>query len=219
MTHDYSEVFETNNEYWERVLEIFEANEKFPKKKVTGRHLHHKFPRSFSKKLNQDVDNDKDNLISLSPSDHFLVHYYYYKVAKKGFRSAMALAFRLMARDKIKFISAETAEAIAKDYEQAGKDMGDSQKSQLGKSPSKEHRMKISKALIGKNKGRVHTQETRNNMSKAKKGKESNKKDKGYSEFGILYLKHFGYSRNANVKQYTDEYNYYNRHGKVCSWQ
>jgi len=209
MKHDYNLVFDTDNPLWQRVIEIYKANEKYPKKVVSNRNLHHKFPRSFSKKLGEPVDNDKDNLISLSLSDHFLVHYYYYKLARTGYRQPMAMAFALMAKKQLKFISPETAESMAKDYEEACKD----------RSCSKEQRIKLSKALMGKNKGRVHTQEARNNMSKGKKGKESTKKDKSYSKFGILYLEHFGYGRDTNVKQYTDEYNYYKRHGNECRWQ
>ena len=119
MNHDFNLVFETDNEYWQRVLEIFAKNESYPKKIVKGRNLHHKFPRSFSKALGEEVDNDKDNLISLSLSDHFLVHYYYYLLARKGYRQSMATAFRLMARKGLKYITPETAEAMAKDYEEA----------------------------------------------------------------------------------------------------
>lgn len=119
MEHDYSVVFETDNEYWNRVLEIFDKNEKYPKKKVSNRNLHHKFPRSFSKMLGEPVDNDPDNLISLSLADHFLVHYYYYLLAKKGFRQRMATAFTFMAKKGLKFMTPETAEQMARDYEEA----------------------------------------------------------------------------------------------------
>ena len=121
MTHDFNIVFDTDNELWQRVLEIFNNNEKYPKKIVSGRNLHHKFPRSFSKKLGEAVDNDKDNLISLSLSDHFLVHYYYYKLARTGFKQPMAMAFSLMAKKQLKYVSPETAESMAKDYEEAMK--------------------------------------------------------------------------------------------------
>lgn len=70
--------------------------------------------------MGEPVDNDKDNLISLSLAEHFLVHYYYYLLARKGFRQSMATAFRLMARKGLKYLTPDTAEAIAKDYE-AGK--------------------------------------------------------------------------------------------------
>lgn len=86
MRHDFSVTFETDNPYWQRVLDIFAKSESYPKKAVSNRNLHHKFPLSFSKLLGEPVDNDKDNLISLSLADHFLVHYYYYLLAKKGYR-------------------------------------------------------------------------------------------------------------------------------------
>ena len=119
MQHDFSIVFDTENPLWIRVLEIFEKNEKYEKKVVSNRNLHHKFPRSFSKKMGEPVDNDKDNLISLTLADHFLVHYYYYILARKGYRQPMATAFTFMAKKGIKFMTPETAEAMAKDYEEA----------------------------------------------------------------------------------------------------
>ena len=119
MKHDFSEVFETDNELWQRVLEIFERNEKYDKKIVSNRNLHHKYPRSFSKRKGEPVDNDKDNLISLSLADHFLVHYYYYLLAKKGYRQSMATAFTFMAKKGLKYMTPETAESMAKDYSAA----------------------------------------------------------------------------------------------------
>ena len=117
MEHDYSIVFETDNEYWQRVLDIFAKNEHYPKRITKNRNLHHKFPKSFSKKLGQPIDNDTDNLISLSLPEHFLIHYYYYLLAKKGFRGLMATAFRFMARTTIKYLTPETVESMALDYE------------------------------------------------------------------------------------------------------
>lgn len=116
MQHDFSKVFDTESPYWQRVLDIFEQSKIYPKQVIKNRNLHHKFPRSFSKKLGEPVDNDYDNLISLSLSDHFLVHYYYYLLAKKGFRGAMATAFRYMARNTIKYLTPDTVEAMAIDY-------------------------------------------------------------------------------------------------------
>lgn len=121
MKHDYSLVFDIDNEYWQRVLDIFAKNEKYPKKRVSDRNLHHKFPRSFSKMLGEPVDNEPDNLISLSLADHFLVHYYYYLLARKGFRQRMATAFTFMAKKGLKFMTPETAEQMAEDYAEARK--------------------------------------------------------------------------------------------------
>lgn len=119
MQHDFSQILETNSPYWERVQEIYAKNEDLPKKIISGRNLHHKFPRSFSKILKEPADNEPDNLVSLSVSEHVLVHYYYYLLAKKGYRGPMASAFRYMVRNCMKFITPETMELIARDYEEA----------------------------------------------------------------------------------------------------
>lgn len=161
MNHDFSIVFDTENELWQRVLDIYAKNDNYEKKVVKNRNLHHKFPKSFSKALGEEVDNDEDNLISLSLADHFLVHYYYYKLAKKGFRQSMSLAFRLMSRNGIKHITPDTAEAIAKDYEEACKNSP-----MEGKHHTKKSRRKISEARKGKH----HSEEARRKMSEAKKG-------------------------------------------------
>lgn len=170
MTHDFSLVFETESPYWQKVLDIFAKNEKYEKKVVSNRNLHHKFPRSFSKKLGEEVDNDKDNLISLSLADHFLVHYYYYLLAKKGYRQAMATAFTFMAKKCLKYITPETAEAMAKDYEEA-KCIADQGRSEVlkGHTVSDETRRKMSEAKKGKKRCQF-SDETRQKISEALKG-------------------------------------------------
>ena len=154
MQHDFSLFFDTDNEYWQKVLDIFAKNEKYDKKIVSNRNLHHKFPRSFSRKLGEPVDNDKDNLVSLSLGDHFLVHYYYYLLAKKGYRQAMATAFTFMGRKSLKYLTPETAEMVAKDYEEA--------------------------RLIADQ--YVHTEETKKKISESRKGIEPWNKGKELSE-------------------------------------
>ena len=195
MQHDFSIVFDTDNECWQRVLDIFAANESYPKKKTEGRELHHKFPRSFSKKLGEEIDNSDENLISLSPSDHFLVHYYYYLLANKGFRQPMALAFRMMARKSIKYITPDTAEEMANDYEDAieiarqyisncnkGKKASYETRrkmSEAAKNMSEEHRRKLSEANKGEknpNFGKKFSEEHRRKLSEAVKKRVSIKK-------------------------------------------
>lgn len=197
MIHDFSICFEIENPLWQKVLEIFEKNEKYEKKIVKKRNLHHKFPRSFSKILGEPVDNDKDNLISLTPSDHFLVHYYYYKLAKKGYRASMALAFRLMARDKMKTISPETAVAIAKDFEKAKNEY----------KPTEETRKKISESQMGK--------------SKQRKGKphqhKYGRKGLPISEFGKLFYEHYGFTSSGHTMLYRQELHFWREHYKHCS--
>ena len=231
MNHDFSLVFETDNEYWKRVLDIFERNEQYPKKIVKGRNLHHKFPRSFSKKLGEEVDNDKDNLISLSLADHFLVHYYYYKLAKKGYRQSMATAFTFMAKKSIKYMSPDTAEMIAKDYEEATHEVWNK-----GKTCSDEYREKISKALTeyyskesvrkyrselqkGKphpHKGGFQSEEKGRKISEACKLRTPESRLK--TDFGKKFYEHFNLQQIDNKNLYSREYVFYRKFGK-CSWE
>lgn len=117
MDHNFADVFDINDPLWQKMQAIFKKNDRKPKKKVVGRELHHKFPRSFSKKLNQPIDNDKDNLVSLTPGDHLLVHWICWKIARTGFRSSMAYAFNLMYKKSVSKLSLETATSIANDID------------------------------------------------------------------------------------------------------
>ena len=177
MNHEWSEYFDTSSEYWKKVQKIYEENESFPKIVVKDRNLHHKFPRSFSKKDGVGVDNDEDNLISLSLASHFLVHYYLWKCCKKGYRGMMALAFTLMRKSAVKYATDETIERIALDYENAMKDAYEAMKGRrpmLGKHHSEETRKKISEAFKGENNpmfGKHLSEETKQKMSESMKGK------------------------------------------------
>lgn len=148
MKHNWENYFDISSEYWKKVEKIYEENESFPKKVVKERNLHHKFPRSFSKKDGAGVDNDEDNLVSLSLADHFRVHYYLWKSAKKGYRSMMARAFTLMRKKAVVYATDETIEQIARDYEEAMRDAFEV----------------MSKAMKGKH----HSAETRKNSRRKK---------------------------------------------------
>lgn len=212
MNHDFSLVFDTENSLWQRVLNIFEENEKYEKKRIKERELHHKFPRSFSKRLGEEIDNDEDNLVSLSPADHFLVHYYYYKLAKKGFRISMALAFRLMARKGLKYITPDTAEAIAKDYEEASEDL-----SPLGRKHTESTKKKMSESAI-----KAATPKLRKLRSESRKGEphphKSGRKGLPISEFGKLFYAHYGFTSSGHTVLYRSELAYWREHNK-CSWE
>ena len=181
MIHNWENYFDISSEYWKKAERIYEENESFPKKVVKDRNLHHKFPRSFSKKDEVDIDNDEDNLVALSLADHFRVHYYLWKSAKKGYRGMMAKAFVFMRKKMVAYASDETIEQIAKDYENAMKEAAEAMK---GKHFSEEHKKKLSEAMKGKHfseehknklseahKGHTVSEETKNKMSEAKKGK------------------------------------------------
>lgn len=169
MKHNWENYFDTNSEYWKKVEKIYEENESFPKKVVKDRNLHHKFPRSFSKKDGAEIDNDGDNLVSLSLADHFRVHCYLWKCAKKGYRGMMAKAFVFMRKKMVKYASDETIEQIAKDYENAMKEAA-------------EQHSKAMKGKPGPNKGKKFSIETRKKISEAHKGQTAWDKGKKLSE-------------------------------------
>ena len=116
MQHEWDKYFDTDTEYWKKVQKIYQENEKYPKKIVSGRNLHHKFMRSFSKLEKTPIDNDYDNLVSLSEGDHFLVHYYLWKCTKKGYRRQTGLTVRFMYKKTSKYITDEIAEKIADEW-------------------------------------------------------------------------------------------------------
>ena len=186
MKHNWENYFDISSEYWLKVEKIYEDSESFPKKVVKDRNLHHKFPRSFSKKDGANIDNDDDNLVSLSLADHFRVHYYLWKCAKTGYRGMMARAFTLMRKKAVVYASDETIEQIAKDYEVAMKEAAEAHSKVMkgeknpmyGKHHSEETKKKIGEAMKGKNfgekspmYGKHHTDETIRKISEAMKGK------------------------------------------------
>ena len=151
MKHNWENYFDISSEYWKKVEKIYEENESFPKKVVKDRNLHHKFPRSFSKKDGAEIDNDEDNLVSISLADHFRVHFYLWKCTKKGYRGMMAKAFVFMRKKMVAYASDETIEQLAKDYEEAMKDAYDViSKGMKGKKLSEEAKMKIGASHKGR---------------------------------------------------------------------
>ena len=175
MNHKWENYFDTESEYWKKIQKIYEENDHFPKVVVKNRNLHHKFPKSFSKKDGVDVDNDEDNLVSLSLADHFRVHYYLWKSAKKGYRGLMAKAFVFMRKRVVIYASDETIEQLAKDYEAAMKEAAEViSKANKGKKFSEEHKKKIAESLKGENNpmyGKHPSEEAKKKISKANKGK------------------------------------------------
>ena len=173
MKHNWENYFDISSEYWKKVEKIYEENESFPKKVVKDRNLHHKFPKSFSKKDGAEIDNDEDNLVSLSLADHFRVHYYLWKCAKKGYRGMMARAFTLMRKKAVVYATDETIEQIARDYEEAMKEAAEQHsKAMKGeKNPfyGKKHSEETKKRNAEAHKGKHLSEETKKKLSEANK--------------------------------------------------
>ena len=182
MKHNWENYFDISSEYWKKLKRVYEENESFPKKVVKDRNLHHKFPKSFSKKDGVGIDNDEDTLVSLSLSDHFRVHYYLWKCAKKGYRGLMAKAFVFMRKKMVVYASDETIEQIARDYENAMRDAAEAH----------------SNVMKGENNpmyGKKHQAESKKKMSDVRKGKPEQNKSKKFSE---EHKKKIGASKKGN---------------------
>lgn len=177
MEHNWDKYFDTTSEYWQKIQKIYEENDHFSKVVVSGRNLHHKFMRSFSKLEGTEIDNDKDNLVSLDLADHYLVHYYLWKCTKTGFRNKTGLAFRFMNKSMQKYVNDEIVELLAQEYKKALLDCKPSEatKKKIAKSLTGRKRPSMSeeqKKKIGEaNKGRKLSEESKKKISEAKKGK------------------------------------------------
>lgn len=214
MQHNWDLYFDTTSEYWERLQKIYEENDRYPKVVMSDRNLHHKFMKSFSRLEGTEIDNDKDNLVSLSMGDHLLVHWLLWKCTKKGYKTRTANAVRLMYRKSLNYLTLETVEMIAKDWVEINhRKMSEESKqknraSHLGKKFTEEHKNNISKGLKGKPKsekhkqhlsgknngmyGKHHTEETKRKYSEDRKGRKAWNK-------GLHYIT--GYKHTEEIKQ------------------
>lgn len=194
MQHNWDKYFDTTSEYWQKIQKIYNDNDNWPKVVVSGRNLHHKFLRSFSRLEGTEIDNDKENLVSLSEGDHFLVHYYLWKCTKQGFRRQTALPVRFMYKKASKYLTDEIAELIAKEWtckgykhsEETKKKIGDANKGKHSGKRSEEAKRKMSDAKK-KNpvrywKDKKLSEEAKRKMSEAHKDITSPRKGKHLSE-------------------------------------
>lgn len=171
MTHNFDKYFDTSSEYWQKIQKIYEENDHFPKIVVKNRNLHHKFMRSFSRLEGTEIDNDKENLVSLSEGDHFLVHYYLWKCTKQGFRRQTGLPVRFMYKKTAKYLTDEIAELISKEW--ICKDLYQSEETKKKISESskgRKHTDKTKKKISETEKGKPKSEETKRKMSEVQKG-------------------------------------------------
>lgn len=142
MQHDWGKYFDTESDYWEKVQKIYKENDNFPRVVVKGRNLHHKFLRAFSKLEGTEIDNDKENLVSLSEGDHFLVHYYLWKCCiAVHYKRIVSNAFKWMAKKSLKYVTDEAVELLAKSWTM---DKNNPRFTTKGYAPSEESRKKMS---------------------------------------------------------------------------
>lgn len=170
MNHNWEKYFETSSEYWEKIQKIYEENDNYPKIVVHGRNLHHKFLKSFSRLEGTEIDNDKDNLVSLSEGDHFLVHYYLWKCTKQGFRRQTGLPVRFMYKKASKYLTDEIAELIAKEWTCKGIKLSEeTRKKMKGNQNAKGNKGRTGRPAW--NRGKKTSDEVRKKLSESNKGK------------------------------------------------
>ena len=183
MEHNWDLYFDTGSEYWKKIQKIYEENDYYPKVIVSGRNLHHKFMRSFSRLEGTEIDNDKDNLVSLSLGDHFLVHYYLWKCTKKGYKRRTSVPVHFMFKKSMKFLTDETIEQIAKDWKNLDITLSEETKRKIseankGKPFSEEHKRKLAEAKKGKHR----SEEVKQKIANSRKGVSSGRKGQTWSD-------------------------------------
>lgn len=180
MQHNWDKYFDTKSEYWEKAQKIYEENDNYPKIVVPGRNLHHKFLRSFSRLEGTEIDNDKENLVSLSEGDHFLVHYYLWKCTNTGYRNRTAMPVRFMYKKAAKYLTDEIAELIAKEWTCKGVyscKHSEKTKRKISKSVKKVYEERGTEFISEATKAGM-TEEVRKKISDSKRGKKSSWKGK-----------------------------------------
>jgi len=179
MTHNWEKYFDTSSNYWTKLQELYKVNDKYPKIIVKGRELHHKFLRCFSRLEGTEIDNDKENLVSLSCGEHFLAHWLLWKCTNTGYRRYTSRPVIFMYKKSLKYITDEIAELVASEWKQFDLSHSEETKRKLseakkgernpfyGKHLSEETKRKMSESTKGKPK----SEETKRKMSEAQKGK------------------------------------------------
>lgn len=95
---EYGNYFNVESEFFEEYMRIIEKNRDQPKKRTSGRQLHHIIPRSFFKRRGENVDNTENNIVSLSQSEHWLSHWLIWQCALAGLRGVAYLSISQMTR-------------------------------------------------------------------------------------------------------------------------
>ena len=138
-------------------------------------HKHHIIPKCWFRMNNIPIDNSKDNIVLLSYEDHVKVHKLAYLCTTGKMKRNMAYAYHRLTKGQIvanDCFKGENCAMYGKHHsEQSRKKMSDAHK---GKSMSKEHYDKLSKAFKGENNpfyGKHHSEEVRKKMSESRRGK------------------------------------------------
>jgi hypothetical protein len=176
------------NKYEDLIAEVQSKNRGIKKLKDHGKcfNIHHIKPRSLG---GLDVNS---NLVKLTHEEHFLAHKYLYLMYKDSSniraKESMSRAWMFMSTRGI---------GTMEDYAMALKDAASHQSKLMkgvAKSDAQRDKMRIS-AL-----GKKYTQERKNNISKAKKGKKLGAQSKEHTRRRVESQKGYKHSENVRLK-------------------
>ena len=122
---------------------------------------HHIIPKSLG------GNDDDDNIVLLSAGEHFLAHYYLYKIHG----GKMTYAFGLMYTQNKKKLDEALLEEYAAEYQIVREEINKKESKRQKGIPKGPMSDETKKKMIAINTGRKHTDAARKNMSDAKKGK------------------------------------------------
>ena len=173
----FNECFNTESDFFKKMMDIIHNNEQYAKVKQSERELHHIIPQCYYRYNNITINNTEENLVSLKPFDHFLVHYYAMKCSKDFIKDKMIMASSCMLNSLFSTVDDDDfIQFFAKMYDNVRKKFSESITG--SKNPcykrfvSEETRRKMSESHKGKCKGRIVSAETRRKLSIANKGKQ-----------------------------------------------
>ena len=172
-----------NSEYWKecfdnstasyfKLIDLLLSAIEREIKKESGYELHHIIPRSFFKHKGLKVDDTKNNLIKLTPSEHYMAHYYMSKCANKIIKHSMVYALHLMTMTATMRKCDFSAEQLSIMYEEVKNDFIKIQKINCKfKDISKEKRAEnFKRAMITRGKNKAYREYLSNRMKGNKYG-------------------------------------------------
>lgn len=163
---DLTLILNKNSPYFQKVLDILNSEQI---SKNSYYEIHHIIPKFYFKMKNLPVDNSKKNLIKLTGSNHFLIHYYCFKASLPEFKERFAYACNRMGSQLKKDFDEAILKEAANYFEEIKKEISESKK---GTKLSLETKERISKATKGKTKkGHNLDTQTKEKISAAHKGK------------------------------------------------
>lgn len=95
---DLLELFDYESCYFEKMMDLVFEDYSLSREIVHNRNVHHIVPKYFFKKKKIQINNKEVNLVSISIEKHFLVHYYGYLCANKGFSASAGYAVRFFTK-------------------------------------------------------------------------------------------------------------------------